>query len=151
VERRSDGTRAAGSWSEAKAHVEDSFASIAEMNGFAIYAGGGHSHAGAAHDARRECAGGAMRKLAGGGQAFFQAQSRKPPHVPPRDGGPERHPQGKHAMHAIRRSEIQDLRTGEPMGREVTLAGDKTGINFVFRRKTGKIPGPYFFSLENRK
>jgi len=145
MEGWSGGTRAALITLLLKQRVEDSFASIAEMNGFAIYAGGGHSHAGAAHDARRECAGGAMRKLAGGGQAFFQAQSQKPPHVPPRDGGPERHPhKGEHAMHAIRRSEIQDLRTGEPMGREVTLAGDKTGINFVFRRKAGKIPGPLF-------
>jgi len=51
-------------------------------------------------------------------------------------------------MHAIKRSEIGNLRMGEPKGRKVILAWDKTAIDFVFWQKAKKIAGLYFISLE---
>jgi hypothetical protein len=126
--------------------VEDAFASIAELNGFAIYAGDGHYHAGAAHDEKRESSGGVMKKLAVGHFFMLNLRNHSMSHLAMADQSGTR--KGEHDMHALKRSEIQDLRVGEPKGRKVILAWDKAGIDFVFWQKAKKTAGLYFISLE---
>ena len=126
--------------------VEDAFASIIELNGFAIYAGDGHYHGGAAHDAKRESSGGVMKKLAVGHFFMLNLRNHSMSHLAMADQSGTR--KGEHDMHAIKRSEIQDLRVGEPKGRKVILAWDKAGIDFVFWQKAKKTAGLYFISLE---
>lgn len=127
-------------------HVEDAFASIAELDGFAIYAGDGHYHSGAAHDAKRESSDGVMKKLAVGHFFILNLRNHGMSHLAMADQSGTR--KGEHDMHAIKRAKIKDLRMGEPQGRKVILAWDKAGIDFVFWQKAKKTAGLYFISLE---
>jgi len=126
--------------------VADSFASIAELDDFAIYAGDGHYHGGAAHDPKRESSGGAMRKVAVGHFFLLNLRNHSISHLALADQSGTR--KGEHDMHAIKRSEFDDLRGGEPKGRKVIIAWDKAGIDFGFWQKAKKIAGLYFISLE---
>jgi hypothetical protein len=126
--------------------VVDAFASIAELSHFAIYAGDGRYHAGAAHDPKRESSGGVMRKAAVGHFFMLNLRNHSISHLALADQSGTR--KGEHDMHAIKRSEFDDLRGGEPKGRRVIVAWDKAGIDFVFWRKAKKTAGLYFISLE---
>lgn len=126
--------------------VEDAFASIAELNGFAIYAGDGHYHAGAAHDVKRESSSGLMKKLAVGHFFILNLRNHAMSHLAMADQRGTR--KGEHDMHALKRSDMKNLRMGEPKGRRVILAWDKAGIDFVFWQKAKKTAGLYFISRE---
>ena len=133
--------------------VEDAFASIAELDGFAIYAGDGHYHAGAAHDAKRECSSGVMKKLAVGHFFMLNLRTHSMSHLAMADQSGT--PKGEHDLHAIKRSEIQDLRMGEPKGRKVILAwaappGIKQELILSSGRKPRRSPGSILSPLKNR-
>ena len=126
--------------------VVDPFASIAELNDFAIYAGDGHYHAGAAHDPKRESSGGVMRKAAVGHFFMLNLRNHSISYLALADQSGTR--KGEHDMHAIKRSEFDDLRGGEPKGRRVIVAWDKAGIDFPYWQKAKQTAGLYFISLE---
>ena len=126
--------------------VKDGFASIAELDGFAIYAGDGHYHAGAAHDPKRESSGAVMKKLAVGHFFMLNLRNHSSSHLTLADQSGTR--KGEHDMHAIKRSEFDQLRCGEPKGRKVILAWDKAGIDFAHWQKAKKVAGLYFVSCE---
>jgi len=51
-------------------------------------------------------------------------------------------------MHAIKRSEVDMLRGGEPVGRKSILVWDKAGIDFAFWQQVKNNNGLYFISQE---
>jgi len=128
------------------ARVEDAFASIPELDGFAIYAGDGHYHAGAAHDEKRESSSGLMIKLATGHFFLLNLRNHGISHLTMADQSGTR--KKEHDMHAMKRSTFNELRVGEPKGRKVILAWDKAGIDFSFWQKAKNTAGLYFLSLE---
>ena len=82
--------------------VEDGFASIAELDDFAIYAGDGHYYAGAAHDPKRESSGAGLKKLAVGHFFMLNLRNHSISHLTLADQSGIR--KGEHDMHAIKRS-----------------------------------------------
>lgn len=129
-----------------KGRAGDAFSSVPELDGFAIYAGDGHYHAGAAHDAGSEGSDGVVRKLAAGNFFMLDLRTHAISHLAAADRGGAR--KGEHDMRAIKRSATGDLRGGEPAGRKVILAWDKAGIDFAFWQKAKSTAGLYFISRE---
>ena len=135
------------------ARVEDAFASIPELDGFAIYAGDGHYHAGAAHDEKRESSSGLMIKLATGHFFLLNLRNHGISHLTMADqSGPRKK---EHDMHAMKRSTFNELRVGEPKGRKVILAkvappGTKRELTFHSGKKRRTPPDCISYHLRNR-
>ena len=126
--------------------VVDPFAKIPELDGFAIYAGDGHFHAAAVHDPKDISSAGNERKLATGHFFTLNLRTHCLNHLGTSDLRDER--KGEHDMHLIKRSEIDQLRGGEPTGTKVILVWDKAGIDFGFWQKVKRSSGLYFLSRE---
>jgi len=128
------------------ASAEDPFASIPELNGFAIYAGDGHYHAAAVHDKKRLDSKGKLRKEAAGHFFLLDLRTHFLSHLTGTDQSGTR--KREHDMHAIKRLEIDALRGGQRKGTKVILAWDKAGIDFAFWHKVKMSSGLYFISRE---
>jgi len=126
--------------------VEDPFTSIAELDGFAVYAGDGHFHAGAVHDSRRPTEKGGERKPATGHFYMTNLRTHYMFHLGTSDLTDGR--KGEHDMHLMKRSSIEALRGFEPKGTKVILVWDKAGIDFRFWHKAKMSSGLYFISRE---
>jgi hypothetical protein len=127
---------------------EDPFASIAELDDYAMYAGDGHYHAGAAHDQRRKSSSGVMKKPATGHFFMLNLRTHHLRHLKIAEQGGTR--KSEHDMRVIKRSHTDELRGGEPKGRKVILAWDKAGIDFEHWQKVKQSAGLYFISLQKK-
>ena len=128
------------------ASVDDPFASIPELKGFAIYAGDGHYHAAAVHDEKRLDSKGKMRKEAAGHFFLLDLRTHFVSHLTQADQSGTR--KREHDMHAIKRLDLDVLRGHQPKGTKMILAWDKAGIDFGFWHKVKMSSGLYFISLE---
>lgn len=128
------------------AAIKDPFASIPELDGFAIYAGDGHYHAAAVHDPKRLDGKGMLRKEAAGHFFLLDLRTHFLSHLTSADQSGTR--KREHDMHAIKRLEINALRCGQPKGTRVILAWDKAGIDFAYWHKVKMSSGLYFISRE---
>ena len=95
---------------------------------------------GAAHEVRRVRSSGVMRKFAVG-HFLPNLRNHSISHLAMADQRGTR--KGDQDMYAFERSEIQDLRMGEPMGAQSAPrprgpARDKAGIDFLFWQKAKK-------------
>ncbi len=127
---------------------KDPFASIGELDGFAVYAGDGHYHAGAVHDAKKKSSAGVMKKLATGHFFMLNLRTHHLRHLTIAEKGGTR--KSEHDMRALKRSDTDALRGGEPKGRKVIIAWDKAGIDFRFWQKVKQSAGVYFISCEKK-
>ncbi|MFT4692868.1 MAG: hypothetical protein ACI9OD_005108 [Limisphaerales bacterium] len=125
---------------------EDPFASIPELDGFAIIAGDGHYHAGAVHDPKIKSSAGSMRKLAVGHFFLLDLRNHHLRHLRLAETGGTR--KAEHDMRVLKRSDTDELRGGEPTGRKVIIAWDKAGIDFTFWHTVKQTAGLYFISRE---
>lgn len=128
------------------ASAVDPFASIPELEGFALYAGDGHYHAAAVHDKKRLDRSGTMRKEAAGHFFLLDLRTHFLSHLTGTDQSGNR--KREHDMHAIKRLPVDALRGGRPKGTKVILAWDKAGIDFAFWHKVKRSSGLYFISRE---
>jgi len=126
--------------------VEDPFASIPELDGFAVYAGDGHFHSGAVHDSKRPTSKGGEIKPATGHFYMTDLRTHYMFHLGTSDLTDGR--KGEHDMHLIKRCSIEALRGFEPKGTKVILVWDKAGIDFRFWHKAKMNSGLYFISRE---
>lgn len=126
--------------------LPDAFATISELDGFAIYAGDGHYHAAAAHEGKEISNDGSERRAATGHFFLINLRNHALSHLGTALKGDGR--KREHDMHAIKRSSMEELRNGEPKGRKVILAWDKAGIDFGFWHKAKQTAGLYFISRE---
>jgi hypothetical protein len=99
---------------------EDPFASIPELDGFAIIAGDGHYHAGAVHDPKIKSSAGLMRRLAVGHFFLLDLRNHHLRHLRLAETGGTR--KAEHDMRILKRSDTDELRGGEPTGRKVISA-----------------------------
>lgn len=108
-----------------------------ELAEFDLYAGDGHWHGAAAHDAPID---GAKRAVG----HFYALDLRRHTlrHLDLAKGKKE------HDMHLLKRQEAEALRAGAPKGRKVLYAWDKAGIDFLAWHRWKKASGVYFISLE---
>jgi hypothetical protein len=128
------------------ASADDPFASIPELDGFAIYAGDGHYHAAAVHDPKRLDSSGTMRKEATGHFFLLDLRTHFLSHLTGADQSGTR--KREHDMHAMKRLPVDALRGGQPKGTKVILAWDKAGIDFNWWYKVKMSSGLYFISRE---
>ena len=128
------------------ASADDPFASIPELDGFAIYAGDGHYHAAAVHDPKRLDRSGTMRKEAAGHFFLLDLRTHFLSHLTGADQSGTR--KREHDMHAMKRLPVDALRGGQPKGTKVILAWDKAGIDFNWWYKVKMSSGLYFISRE---
>jgi len=128
------------------ASADDPFASISELDGFAIYAGDGHYHAAAVHDPKRLDRSGTMRKEAVGHFFLLNLRTHFLSHLTGADQSGTR--KREHDMRAIKRLTVDALRGGQPKGTKVILAWDKAGIDFAYWHKVKMSSGLYFISRE---
>lgn len=126
--------------------VSDPYASIPELDAFAIYAGDGHYHKGAVHDAKQTSAKGLGRKPATGHFFMINLRTHYMSHLCTADVSGER--KSEHDMRAIKNAAIEELRGGEPKGTKVIMSWDKAGIDFGFWHKAKMNHGLYFISRE---
>jgi len=129
-----------------KGCCDDPLAAIPELGGFALYAGDGHFHKGAVHDAGHTSAEGVGRKPATGHFFMLNLRTHHMSHLGTADVSGAR--KGEHDMHAIKNAAVEDLRGGEPKGTKVILVWDKAGIDFKFWHKVKMGHGLYFISRE---
>jgi len=127
---------------------EDPFASIPELDNFAVYAGDGHYHSGAVHDQKKKSSAGVMKKLATGHFFMLNLRTHHMRHLTIAETGGTR--KAEHDMRALKRSDTDALRGGEPKGRKVIIAWDKAGIDFRFWQKLKQSAGLYFISCEKK-
>ena len=120
----------------------DPFASIVELDDFALYAGDGHFHSAAAHDPVSEGSDAKSRKLATGHFFILNLRNHHLDHLALAAKDAVR--KGEHDMHAIKRSDTDALRGREPKGRKVILVWDKAGIDFSYWHHTKQCAGLYF-------
>lgn len=152
-ERRLENLRSVNSFvaSIMKVECNDPLAGIEELENFAVYAGDGHYHKGAAHDPKRLSSDGVMTKLAVGHFFLLDLRTHYLSHLTLGEQNATR--KCEHDMHALKRSDIELLRCGAPKGRKVIIAWDKAGIDFSFWHKVKQSAGVYFISpqKENMK
>ena len=108
-----------------------------ELAQFDLYAGDGHWHGAAAHDAPID---GAKRAVG----HFYSLDLRRHTlrHLDLARGKKE------HDMHLLKRQEAEVLRQAAPKGRKVLYVWDKAGIDFLAWYRWKKAHGIYFISLE---
>jgi hypothetical protein len=124
----------------------DPFASMAELDDFALYAGDGHFHSGAVHDPVSETRDGVKRKLPSGHFFTLNLRNHHLDHLALAAKDAVR--KGEHDMHAIKRTDTDALRGREPKGRKVILVWDKAGIDFSYWHHAKHCAGLYFLSRE---
>lgn len=124
----------------------DPYASIPELEKFAIYSGDGHFHGGAVHDAKIPTKDGGERKPATGHFFMINQRTHYMSHIGTADMGGSR--KGEHDMHALKNCDVDELRGFEPKGKKVLLVWDRAGIDFKFWNKVKFSSGLYFISRE---
>jgi hypothetical protein len=125
---------------------QDPFAGIAELDEFSIYAGDGHFHGAACHDAKTESSQGVMTKRATGHFFMLNLRTHHLVHLALAEKGGLR--KGEHDMRAIKRTETDVLRGGAPKGQKVIIAWDRAGIDFAYWAQVKASAGLYFISRE---
>ena len=117
--------------------LSDPLALYPELVGFDLYAGDGHWHGAAAHDAPIDGA-----KRAVGHFYALELRHHTLRHLDLARGKKE------HAMHLLKRQSIDALRQGAAKGRKVIDVWDKAGIDFRAWYQWKQAGGVYFISLE---
>jgi hypothetical protein len=108
-----------------------------DLADFDLYAGDGHWHGAAAHDARSDGI-----KYAVGHFYALDLHRHTLRHLDVGVGPKEQD------MHVLKRLEIQVLRQGAPKGRKVLYVWDKAGIDFRAWHRWKQLHGLYFVSRE---
>lgn len=126
--------------------AEDPYASIPELENFAVYSGDGHFHAGAVHDKKIATKDGREVKPATGHFFMINQRTQYMSHIGAADMSGDR--KGEHDMRAIKNCEVDELRGFEPKGKRVILVWDRAGIDFQFWNKVKFSSGLYFISRE---
>lgn len=109
----------------------DPLAQFPALDNFDVYAGDGHWHGAAAHDAAVDGVKYAMGHFFG-----LNLRTQAMVHLTAAD---QLHRRKEHDMRALKRLELQTLRQGAPVGRQVIWVWDKAGIDFTqwYRWKQG--------------
>jgi hypothetical protein len=123
--------------SQAVDTLPDALASYPELEGFDLYAGDGHWHGAAAHDARID-----ETKWAVGHFYALDLRRHTLRHLGVGLGKKE------HDMHVLKRLDADALRQHAPKGRKVLYVWDKAGIDFHAWHRWKQSSGLYFLSLE---
>ncbi len=120
-----------------KEYLPDELASFPQLDNFDIYAGDGHWHEAASHDAFID------GKTHATGH-FYRLDLRR------RILGRMATAEGKkeHDMHALKRLTKDMLRQEAPVGRQVIYVWDKASIDFRFWHNLKTTAGIYFISME---
>jgi hypothetical protein len=121
----------------------DPFSRFAELDGYDIYAGDGHYHASAVHDAKKS-----GKKYPT--QHFYSVDLRTHAlrHLTLADTSGTR--KREHDTRALKRLDIATLRQSAPKGRKVVYVWDKAGIDFLQWFKWKHAGGIYFVSREKK-
>ena len=119
----------------AEAVLPDRLKDIPELENYEVFAGDGHWHRGAEHDAK-----GAKGKVATG--HFYSLNLRR--HTL-RHLAVNEYPK-ENDMHVLKRLKPKGLRQGVPKGRRVLLIYDRAGIDFGFWKRCRKECAVYFVS-----
>jgi len=117
--------------------LPDPLAGYADLANFDLYAGDGHWHGAAAHDAPVD-----GTKYAVGHIYALDLRRHTLRHLAVGLGKKE------HDMHVLQRLEIELLRQYAPIGRKVIYVWDKAGIDFHAWYRWKQAAGLYFISLE---
>lgn len=117
----------------------DPFAAWPALRGFAVFAGDGHFHAAAVHDARDADG----TKYATGHVYALNLRSHAMHHL---DVGDQKDRKKEHDMRTLKRQAPAALRLGTPTGTRVILVWDKAGIDFAWWLKCKNSHGIYFIS-----
>lgn len=121
----------------------DPYADHSELSGFDLIAGDGHYHSAACHDKKNKSG----KKLPTGHLFMVNMRThymRQLTMAERRNGGRG----NEHDMHALKRTEMDDLRGGAPKGRKVIIVWDRAGIDFGYWQKCKMQSGIYFISRE---
>lgn len=118
--------------------LPDELAAFPQLQDFDVYAGDGHWHSAAAHDAPAE----EGTRYAVGHFYCLDLRRRTLRRLATAQGKKE------HDMHALKRLSASTLRQGAPKGRKVLYVWDKAGIDFRFWYNLKASAGVYFISLE---
>lgn len=117
--------------------LPDPLAGYADLANFDLYAGDGHWHGAAAHDAPVD-----GTQYAVGHFYALDLRRHTLRHLAVGLGKKE------HDMHVLKRLEIELLRQYAPIGRKVIYVWDKAGIDFHAWHRWKQANGLYFISLE---
>lgn len=117
----------------------DALSAYADLAEFDLYAGDGHWHAAAAHDARTD-----ETKYAVGHFYALDLRRHTLRHLSVAEGIKE------HDRHALKRLEPEALRQGAPTGCKVLYVWDKAGIDFPAWHRWKQRHGLYFVSLQKQ-
>lgn len=117
--------------------MPDPLAAYPELADFDLYAGDGHWHGAAAHDAPIQ-----GQKYAVGHFYALDLRRHSLRHLAVGQGKKE------HDMHVLKRLEIEELRQHAVKGRKVLYVWDKAGIDFAAWHRWKQAHGLYFISLE---
>ena len=119
------------------ATLPDALARYKDLAEFDLYAGDGHWHGAAAHDAQID-----GTKYAVGHFYLLDLRRHTLRHLALGEGKKE------HDMHVLKRLTAQALRQDAPKGRKVLYVWDKAGIDFQAWHQWKQTSGIYFISLE---
>lgn len=117
--------------------LPDALAAYSELTDFDLYAGDGHWHKAAAHDAPQD-----GTKRAVGHFYALDLRRHSLSHLAVGLGKKE------HDMHVLKRLGAESLRQGAAKGRKVLYVWDKAGIDFAAWFNWKQSHGIYFLSLE---
>ncbi len=121
---------------------EDFWGGVPELEGFETYAGDGHFHAAAAHDAPAADDG---VKYATGHFFSLNLRTHALAHLTAADQVARKK---EHDMHALKRLSMEELRQGADKGRKVLYVWDRAGIDFQKWHHWKHSGGLYFLSRE---
>ena len=120
----------------------DALAVFSELNDFEVYAGDGHFHSAAAHDACKPEGGG---KYPVGHVFCLNLRNHALTHMSVADSTARKR---EHDMRILKRQDIQSLRQGAAKGKKVLYIWDRAGIDFCQWQKWKQSSGIYFVSRE---
>ena len=119
--------------------LPDPFAAYPAMKGFAVFAGDGHFHAAAVHDARDADG----TKYATGHIYALNLRTHAMHHL---DVGDQDARKKEHDIRTLKRQSPAALRFGTPTGTKVILVWDRAGIDFEWWMACKNNHGIYFIS-----
>lgn len=119
--------------------LPDPLAAYAALRPFAVFAGDGHFHTAAVHDARDPDG----TKYATGHLYLLNLRSHAMHHL---DAGDRRDRKKEHDMRTLKRQTTAVLRAGTPAGIKVILVWDRAGIDFHQWHLWKESSGIYFIS-----
>jgi hypothetical protein len=122
--------------------TSDALGVFSELNDFEVYAGDGHFHSAAAHDACKPEGGG---KYPVGHVFCLNLRNHALTHLSVADSTARKR---EHDMRILKRQDIQCLRQGAAKGKKVLYIWDRAGIDFGQWQKWKQSSGIYFVSRE---